>query len=1009
MPTPALTYFSKQFKSHVDDFISSNLPDSMPMPNGFEDFKTALTGLNTNLTKENAEKFIKDFEEKAEKADKNVEFRFKLRAIVLALKLLVAEPQHNQQFSKNALIQHFSNILPGFTVKLDEQQIVFSHPTNLFETIKLKNALKILFGDDIGFMSKQVFLKFSRLIPLAQFELLKPEKKAEEITKKTNTLHHAVKELIRTEQVVSQQANCIGHLLSNKAAQINAQENKKTLDGKTVKDLLTNTQLAQRFIASDEFPWVPEELANQEVTFDAMIDGFITFYGNFFKDEEGKDIAARITHFYWLTLKYDELSYWLETKNCLELDDTRATFAVPTTQKTLMLTEKAAMKNCLPFALQRIPRIIMLLKVSIDTLNTLVINDFSAKRFEAIEKLNYLKNLFECIVININQSIAKQAELLVKDYTLRVITATENPKFDQFKGQKAIILQGLKDTDARTAYIVEDGVPILQTTWISHNDDEKSFVDKDFVNDKATSRTITDLAPEEQKTFQELVTRLRLGTEQRVIYKSIQELCELFKAVVPGSSASTLSPNDLKGDQLATVSFVRAGVAVFMAMANQLPSPEEMSKFFQETKEAKVEIEKINSDFYEKLQEKCNALSDSILAMSVTNTTSTTTTTTTAIAPSTITTTTTTTTDTTNTALVISTNSPNNIPATNPQGNMPPLEVTPTPKPLKKPSAAPVVTPNARPNVQPKSPATPSTQPSPPPPADVPPKPPIVAQNNTQPQKPQPKVEPSSMPEIEIDSAVQRVNDLNVIKVKLASLNALEFSTNEKHKAANIAFIALKNAINDAAIQNNLTITEANAAIDALKTLVDKLDPVLKLVSRDKGKTPQDAIHKLNTAIENYAQTFLYLKLTSGEKVFWNAMDFLGTVVGITAGAVAGSLLTFTIMMLGNAIFTPAGFAVFNAFFSTLGTLFTTVTPALLLPMVGALGGAAFGGFGGYRLADGLTQFGIFKKDMFRNDNVEGLRSYKAGFVDEVKQLSQQAQKDLNAENSPKHLVLPKV
>lgn len=232
-------------------------------------------------------------------------------------------------------------------------------------------------------------------------------------------------------------------------------------------------------------------------------------------------------------------------------------------------------------------------------------------------------------------------------------------------------------------------------------------------------------------------------------------------------------------------------------------------------------------------------------------------------------------------------------------------------------------------------------------------------------------------------AALKALSDNNAIiqNARKLKLDALQFSNRQEHAAANAAFIALKRAINDAAVQNHLTIEETDAAIAALETLVNKTRSVLGLVTT--GKTPQENIDALNQAIQNYSETFLYLKLTAGEEFFWTAMHFLGMVVGITFGAVAGSLLTFTLMILGNAIFTPAGFAVFNTFFSTIGS---TVT-ATAVPIVGTLVGATASGFGGFCLADSLMQFGIFKKDMFHNDNAEKLRAENANFVGEVKKL----------------------
>ena len=167
---------------------------------------------------------------------------------------------------------------------------------------------------------------------------------------------------------------------------------------------------------------------------------------------------------------------------------------------------------------------------------------------------------------------------------------------------------------------------------------------------------------------------------------------------------------------------------------------------------------------------------------------------------------------------------------------------------------------------------------------------------------------------------------------------------------------ALKLALNDAEINKRANTNEIQIALKATQDLINNALPLLNQIKTDS--TCQD---RIKNAIEAYRD--MLLKFSPKESWAKAGATFLGTLVGVVIGAIIASLV---ILAVGLLITNPAGLAIgIGALFvgSSSGIAAVAGTGVFVSTAIGSVAGVAAGGFGGFKFADALATWGIFRFD----------------------------------------------
>lgn len=158
---------------------------------------------------------------------------------------------------------------------------------------------------------------------------------------------------------------------------------------------------------------------------------------------------------------------------------------------------------------------------------------------------------------------------------------------------------------------------------------------------------------------------------------------------------------------------------------------------------------------------------------------------------------------------------------------------------------------------------------------------------------------------------------------------------------------ALKLALSDAETNNLADITEIQAAAKATQDLIDNTLPLL-----NQMKTDSTCQGRIKNAIDAYRATLL--KFSPKESWVKAGTVFLGTLVGLVIAVIMATLVIL-------AITNPAGLAIM---FGAIGAFLAGSSPGIVAVVsTGVLVSAAVGGFAGFKSADALATWGIFRFD----------------------------------------------
>lgn len=189
---------------------------------------------------------------------------------------------------------------------------------------------------------------------------------------------------------------------------------------------------------------------------------------------------------------------------------------------------------------------------------------------------------------------------------------------------------------------------------------------------------------------------------------------------------------------------------------------------------------------------------------------------------------------------------------------------------------------------------------------------------------------------------------------------------------------ALKVALREAEEKQLVTVDKIQTASEALQRLLDTTAALLTGIAESKNKVAlQEKVDAFKKAVAVYRRTYNdFFKFSGKEKVYYAAMDTLGTVAGIAVGAMLGGFCLLMLDLLIISLATPAGFSVFQAVFrnfqlcfchapNIVGGLAGTGAEAATRAMVviGELLGMVGGGFLGFKLGDAFASWSIFKVD----------------------------------------------
>lgn len=205
-------------------------------------------------------------------------------------------------------------------------------------------------------------------------------------------------------------------------------------------------------------------------------------------------------------------------------------------------------------------------------------------------------------------------------------------------------------------------------------------------------------------------------------------------------------------------------------------------------------------------------------------------------------------------------------------------------------------------------------------------------------------------------------------------INGLGFSDRFRAKDKNIdgklrvALASLKAALRTEAGRPTLD-QKIQGVVAATQILIDAIEVIEAI---EQGTID---IADLVTTIENYQEAVLSFS-GADERFIKAASIFLGVVIGFAVGVILGSLVGLTLTLAFDALFMGTGTAIFGTVFNALWSALMISNGAGVVAAIGAAGtsavipvalsavlSAAFCGAAGGALADGLSTFGIFKRD----------------------------------------------